>query len=300
LNPDDKKLFIEYLRKYYSENFDPKKNSINLFENYDGKIICGIDQMIEDLFTLLSNENKRLISGPSECPDTLPVQKENVEGSNPEQILTNSIFEIFYDWIFLEKYDKDNFDSESKMYLSDFFAFNESELKNNFNIDRITDEIYKNFTKSNIKRSHIVQIRAKLIKFLEDLEKHSDDNNYWSKLITETKKIFKNLIDATTISNNEKKKLFLTFPGNPQFQNINRVISKYKNKTVLFEKDAQIFQSLKSDQIIQGEITSEKERSFIVKPLRIIDFNEAKMLLLFGVEAGPTTEYVRHFLADNS
>jgi hypothetical protein len=299
LSPDDKKLFADYLKKHYPENFDPKKNKINLFENYEGKIICGVDQMIEDLFTILSMENKTLDLPPSEKPENV-VQKQNVDDGYKEEILSYSIFEIFYDWIFLEKYEKENFESESKMYLKEFFAFSESDLKNNFNIQRITDEILKNFTKLKIKRTLIVKIRAKLISCLEELEKHSSDKGYWSNLITDTKKIFKNLIDATTILNNEKMKLFLTFPGNPHIQNINMVVGNYKNKTVLFQKDSPLFPNLEKKQIVQGEIKNERDNVFFVYPIRIIDFNETKMLMLFGVEAAPSNEYVMHFLDNNS
>jgi len=299
LSSDDEKLFIDFLKKYYPGNFDPKKKKINLFENYEGKIICGIDQMIEDLFSVLSKENVTLDSPLIETSEK-NTQGQNGDDDKEEEILTYSIFEIFYDWIFLEKYDKDNFDDESKLYLDEFVKYNESDLKNFFNIQTVRDEVIKNFKKSNFKNTEIVKIRAKLTTFLEKIETHFHDKDYWSNLIIETKKCFKDLIDATTILKNEKMKLFLTSPGNPQIQNVNKVISYYKNKPVLFDKDASIFPNLKVNQIVLSEIKYDGEKNYIVNPIRIIDPNEAKMLLLFGVEAAPSTDFVSHFLDDNS
>lgn len=297
LSPEDTDLFKTYLKKNYSKYFDPRKNTINLFENYDGKIICGIDLLIEDLFGVVSDDQQSNIDSSNKIATT--DQPETVDTGVNNSPSSDAIFDIFFDWVFSEQYDKINFDTEIKGYLNDFFTFDESEIKTNFNINKISEKIYENFKSSKIKGTKIVQIRTKMVSCLEECEKHFSDKEYWAELIVQTKKIFKNVIDASSIAKNEKMKLFLTYPRNPHIQNINNVISKYKNKTVLFEKDAPIFSKLNNNQIVQGEIIVEKETFYIVKPLRVLDFNEAKTLLLLGVDACPTREFVNHFLDDN-
>lgn len=297
LNSEDIDLFKGYLKKNYSKHFDPRKNTINLFENYDGKIICGVDLLIEDLFVVISDGGKE-DTETSKLPNTID-QPENIADDNKEPLSSCAIFDIFYDWVFSEQYDKINFDTEIKVYLNDFYTFNESQIKNYFNIKKITEKIYENFKTSKIKGTKVVQIRTKMVSCLEEFEKHFSDKDYWAELIIQTKKIFKNVIDVSSIVKNEKMKLFLTFPRNPDIQSINNVISKYRNKIVLFQKDAPIFSKLNNNQIVQGEIIIEKDTFYIVKPLRILDFNEAKNLLLLGVDACPTREFVYRFLDDN-
>jgi len=297
LNSDETDLFKDYLKKNYSKYFDPRKNTINLFENYDGKIICGIDLLLEDLFTKMSEDEENDIE-LSKIQATTD-QPEIVGTITKEPLSSFAIFDIFYDWVFSEQDDKINFDTEIKVYLNDFYTFSESEIKNYFNIKKITEKIYENFKTSKIKGTKIVQIRTKIVSCLEDFEKHFSDKDYWAEFIVQTKKVFKNVIDANSILKNEKMKLFLTVPKNPNIQNINNVISKYKNKTVLFEKDAPLFLKINNDQVVHGEIIIEKETYYIVRPLRILDFSEAKTLLLLGVDACPTREFVNHFLDDN-
>ena len=296
LNPEDTELFKNYLKKNYSKYFDPRKNTINLFENYDGKIICGIDLLIEDLFGVISDDLKSITESSNKIDTT--DQPEKID-TDIDSSSSDAIFDIFFDWVFSEQYDKINFDTEIKGYLNDFYTFSESEIKDYFNINKITEIIYENFKTLKTKGTKIVQIRTKMVSCLEECEKHFADKDYWAELIVQTKKVFKNVIDASSIVKNEKVKLFLTFPRNPNIQNINNVISKYKNKTVLFEKDAPIFSKLNNNQIVQGEFIIEKETFYIVRPMRILDFSEAKTLLLLGVDACPTREFVNHFLDDN-
>jgi len=287
--------FKHYLNENYSKYFETRKNKINLYENYDGKIIFNVDLLIEDICNLINDNNQLLMSDSGGISQSATKRKESITSEIKDNSKKN-IDEIFYEWVFLVEYNQYTFEDEIKYILKEFYSINESEVKKIFTTEKVLNEFFKNIYSSHRKKIRFSQFRYKILTCLEDFEKKCPDTTYWSSLQIKIKKLFICLINSETLSKKSNKKLFLTYSGDLNIQNINKVISKYQNRAVIFSYHSPLFERLEANQIILGEIIEERDNYIMVNPERILDTNEAKVLLFFGMEAFPTNQIVQLFL----
>lgn len=304
LKTEDAELFKNYLSENYSEYFDPKKKTINLFENYNGKIICGIDTLLDDLFNIL---NKEMLDDTTESSKTdVPESPAIPTVSGIDNIVdvidtyknTDSELESAFKWIFLDSSIPGMISEEMQVHLKSIYTLDEDTNKEFFNSDRIFHEflkVYSGLTKREIKKK-FVQTRGKLLLCLEDFEKNFSDKQYWSNLQMESKIICQNIHDAKLHPKSDEFKIFLLIRGDPDKNKDNPVISYYNNKVVLFDKESSQYRKLQPQQIVLADLKLENPTSYIFNPNRILTNIDAFHMIELGIEACPSKEQVLNFL----
>lgn len=306
LKTDNADLFKRYLSENFSEYFDLKKKTINLFENYDGKIICGIDCLLDDIFSVLNNEelegksssykvddlDHKLISGVSKNDNLI----EEIESTKNTDNRLKSAFK----WIFFDYSEPVAIKEEMQIHLNSVYQLDEDKIIEYFNSNRIFSElleVYKDKDQTKRKSQlRFVQTRGKLLLFLEDFERKLSDKRHWSNLKNESLDMFKNISDSLFTSKRDKLKIFLIIKGDPNKNRENSVISYYNNKVVLFSKNSSHYRKLQPQQIVLAELLQENPTSYIFNPKRILTNVDALQIIELGVETCPNKEQVLFFL----
>jgi hypothetical protein len=295
LKNEDVEFFKRYLSENYPEYFDPKKKSINLFENYNGKIICGIDLLLEDLFGILNNEkNTKEVNAPINPVDFNGFEKDNTADEIDFYKDSDRTLEYALKWIFLDQSEPELINEELEVHIRNIYSIEEDKIKEYFNCDRIIFELSKLYggrTKREI-WEEFFKIREKLLLFLDNFEKHFTDKQYWFDFKMESETIFKNIRDSIIISRNEKSKIFLIFKGDPDKNKDNPIISYYNNKVVLFNRGSPQYKNLLPHQIVLADLLSENPTYYIFNPKRILANNDALYMIQFGIEACPSKKEV--------
>lgn len=307
LKTEDAELFKNYLSENYSEYFDPKKKTINLFENYNGKIICGIDTLLDDLFSIL---NKKMLDDTKEStktdgPENPAIPTVSIIDKIIDEIdtykNTDDELESAFKWIFLDHSDPAVIREEMQVHLTNIYTLDEDKIKKFFNSERIFFEflkIYTGRTKREIK-DKFVQTRGKLLLCLEDFERNFSDKRYWSNLKIESHNIFKNIHDAILLPKSDELKIFLIIRGDPNKNKDQPVISYYNNKVVLFNKESSQYRKLQPQELVLADLLLENPTSYIFNPKRILTKIDAFHMIEFGIEACPSKEQVLNFLKED-
>jgi hypothetical protein len=329
LNEGDTETFKLYLKKY-QKYFRLEKNKINLIENYNGKIVCGIDLLINDVFTVLSEVDLKNTS------NDLPLKNSNEKKTHTqhEKLEEKSIETLEEKPITLFRDPKNN---SLNKYLEKFFNIgicqaeinlffnevvknnNEDDVKKIFDFITLCDEIDR--IPYRVKMGEITKESARfkrdyLTKILEFIRDLLNDKTYWDELIFKIKEKFSFAIDTcdehvmgindidgsykwvsvNEIANNQNLKIFFAEKGNPEINSKNRAISKFQNKIVFFDFVIPLSSKISPNDLVLGYLDFIEFNYVKVNPLKILTLEEFLKLIKLGVEVCPSEEVIFSFI----
>jgi hypothetical protein len=329
LNEGDTETFKLYLKKY-QKYFRLEKNKINLIENYNGKIVCEIDLLINDVFTVLSEvdlkntSNDLLLKNSNE--KKTHIQPEKLEEKSIETLEEKPIT-LFRDPKknslnkYLEKFFNTGIcQAEINLFFNEVVKnHNEDDVKKIFDFITLCDEIDR--IPYRLKMGEITKESAKfkrdyLIKILELIRDILNDKTYWDELIFKIKEKFSFPIDTcdehvmgindidgsykwvsvNEIANNQNLKIFFAEKGNPEINSKNRAISKFQNKIVFFDFVIPLSSKISPNDLVLGYLDLIEFNYVKVNPLKILTLEEFLKLIKLGVEVCPSEEVIFSFI----
>ncbi len=324
LTIEDTKLFTEYLKKYYSKNFDPKKNRINLYENYDGKIICNIDLLMDDLFkVLLQNPSEESphysLQNPDQRSKSVNVDPNSkcdpVEPKGSKSSSNTYLEEILHFRVSL---------AESQLFVDKIFReTNMGRIESLFTFNILCEEIDQiplRVKKKEIDYESLILIRRILERILKKIGVKLNNPLYWNNLAQKVDEYFLKKLDQcsqelleilsengtrilVTLNElilNENIKIFLAEQGNPAKNSRNAVISKYYNKIALFNSHCELSRAIRLNDIVLAEIAEIAEKYVKVNPLKILTKSEAVKLISLDVECELSNEKIISTLSEGT
>lgn len=308
LESEDAAILKKILLENYSDHFQPKKKIIHLFENYNGKIICGIDCLLDDIFELLKNKkidgaNDSSIKDAQDNPGVSKGSKvDNFGERNRLYTDHDDRLDSAFNWIFQDYSERGVVRQEMQIRLQGIYLIDEDKVKEYFNNTRIFSElvkIYKDDTTSEITKK-LIQIRAKLVFCFVDFMRNFSDKSYWSELKKESEKMISNIEYVLPQLKRGGLKLFLILQGDPDKNHGNNVISYLNSKVVLFEKASPLYRKLQPQQIILADLRMENPTSYVFTPKKILTNVDALQMIDLGIETYPSKGDILEFLEGGS
>jgi len=313
LNSDDIEPFKEYLKTNYPDICRIHKKTLNM-DDFDGKIICNIDLLVEDILEILS-QNQKLTASIRENQNILPSKneiqfishRENTEILDLKKSSNRYIFEIFNGKISL---------AETQLFVDKIIKETDPEnIEAIFNLSSLIEEIGKIPLKIKNKQTNFEDeelIREILLKIINKFATYLSNKQYWEKLSIDINHYFLKILkkcdqEKLTISFdngkkydvtiaeillNDKIKIFKANLGIPDEYDRNAIISEYQNKKALFNFTCDLTKEISLDDFVLAEIIGFRDTYVIINPLKILTGCETSKLLSLGVESYPSIEKV--------
>lgn len=280
---EDLDSFVELLKKLPFRNFFiTLEDRIDLVSKIDGKIIVGMDSLLEDLNELQTQLQAK--STVTELMENLCELNENLNQTDLNVFFNKFIPSLFRQWLF--KYITIPFIPHSyegfQTYKKILKRIDKKKLKTIFKADYFMEEIRNipkredlgELTSSDIE--HIRGFTLDLTKYIENLDKYFF-KDHWFKVRNEIDKAFWEIRNQKlTVSEDQIKELylFLVIKGNKYKNSRNSVISYYHGKTVIFNDSNPLVRVLNGGDRVLGKIIREKSNYIVVNVIKKLDEGE--------------------------
>lgn len=324
LDLDEIEIFKQYLAKRYPGNFRVHKKIVNK-DDFNGKIICNIDMLIEDIFKIMSQYPvEEYPYAPLQHPDNGSIKSVNVDPLSKCDLVEDGdlncssnkyLDEILHFRVSL---------AESQLFVDKIFReTNVKKIKPLFTFNLLCEEIDQiplRVKKKDIDNESLPLIREVLGRILKKIGIKLNNPIYWDNLAQQVDNYFlkkldqcsqellevlsengtRNLVTLNELILNENIKIFLAKQGNPDKNSRNAVISKYYNKIVLFNSHCELSRTIRLNDIVLAEIAEIAEKYVKVNPLKILTKSEAVKLISLNVECEPSNEKLISTLSEGT
>jgi hypothetical protein len=314
LNCDNIEPFKEYLKTNYPDICRIHKKTLNM-DDFDGKIICNIDLLVEDSLEILSQnqkltdsirENQNIVSSKNEIQSNFHDENKEIM-DDLKKPSHRYIFEIFNGKISL---------AETQLFVDKIIKKTDPEnIEAIFNLSSLIEEIGKIPLKIKNKQTNFEDeelIKEILLKIINKFATYLSNKQYWEKLSIDINHYFLKILkkcdqEKLTISfDNGKKydvtiaeillndniKIFRAKLGIPDEYDRNAIISEYQNKKALFNFSCDLTKEISLDDFVLAEIIGFRDTYIIINPLKILTGRETSELLSLGVECYPSIEMI--------
>jgi hypothetical protein len=323
LRSEDIDDFKQFLTDTYPEFCRVHKKTVNM-DDFDGKVICNIDKLIDDIFSILSQteiESRSIeitngdINGSSSKIENTVIQSEknNFVLIDPLVITNKFLIEIFDEGIapaevqlFVTRVIKETKPEDIEMIFASSSLrqkIGKIPLKIKNHETHFEDVVSKKDLILSILRKFSLQLPNK--KYWETLSK--DIESYFMEIIDKCdqekieiiteKQIHKNVTINEILLDNEII-IFYAEAGDPTINDRNPVISHYNNKIALFNSRFELSKKIQLGDCVLAYF--EEQPTFVrINPIAILHRNVTMKLIKNGIELSPPLNEILEKLNTN-